>query len=252
MLPPVALGLAVLIVLLSVGTIIWLYVRHFWTTAVVGHRGSYSPSFVQEKVMGKTTEPRKDTFAAFKEFSVLPIHVDEADSGVQLLTSTPLKSELLPLVPPVQSTLDSSCTSDIKLTIGLSPETETCDVDDCSVSQHGSTSASDSEDQSDASDSSAEYILEDETPHTRPTRGLVNPITAPQCNSLAMSCDVIKENEMSEEEIPGEKHITGTSRRNSHNETYRQYMESVLLKKRAEMFFGTSGAKFRKSCFETT
>lgn len=252
MLPPVALGFAVLIVLLSVGTIIWLYVRHFWTTAAEGHRGSYSPSFVQEKVLGKTTEPRKDTCAVFKEFSVLPVHVDEADSGVQLLTSTPLKDELLPLEPLVQSKLDSSCPSDIKVTIGLSPETETCDLDDCSVSQHASTSASDSEDQSDSSDSSAEYILEDETPRTASTRGLVNSITASQCNSVAMSCDVIEENEMSEEEMPGEKHITGTFRRNSHNETYRQYMESVLLKKRAEMFFGTSGAKFRKSCFETT
>uniref|UniRef100_V5HJ01 Putative secreted protein n=1 Tax=Ixodes ricinus TaxID=34613 RepID=V5HJ01_IXORI len=252
MLPPVALGLAVLIFLLSVGTIIWLYVRHFWTTAVVGHRGSYSPSFVQEKVLGKTAESRKDTCAAFKEFPLLPVHVDEADSGVQLLTSTPLKDELLPLEPPVQSKFDSSCPSDIKLTIGLSPETETCDVEYCSVSQHASPSASDSEDQSDSSDSSAEYILGDETPCTGSTRGLVNSITVPHCNSVAMSCDVIKEDEMFEGEMPGEAHITGTFRRNSHDETYRQYMESVLLKKRAEMFFGTSGAKFRKSCFETT
>ncbi|CAN7989357.1 unnamed protein product [Ixodes hexagonus] len=259
MLPPVALALAVLVFLLSVGTIIWLYVRHFRKTAFENHIGSYSPSFVQREVLGETTGERQRTCAALEEFRVLPYHVDEADSGVQLLSSTPRKvdellrltrsEDALPPELPEQCELPSDIKSTTEVTDDLALTSlvdfvsdEHCDIDDGSISQQASTSPSDTEGQSDSSSgSSAEYVFEE-----------VSPIRASQRDSVAVNCDVIKEDDESEEERSDEKeHIKGSFSRNCHDETYRQYKESVLLKRRAEMYFGASGTKFRKSCFDT-
>lgn len=100
MLPTVAWVLAVAVFLLSVGTIFWLYLRLIRQTEWDDHKGSYEPSKMEEKIMGRSLRrPSAKTVAKAsdevdsKDVEAGEEPIDGEDSSVTLLSITPREVE---------------------------------------------------------------------------------------------------------------------------------------------------------------
>lgn len=100
MLPTVALVLAVAVFLLSVGTISWLYLRLIRQTEWDDHKGSYQPSKMEEKILGRSlrrlsakTEVKASDEVDSKDVEAGEKPIDEEDSSVTLLSITPRELE---------------------------------------------------------------------------------------------------------------------------------------------------------------
>lgn len=100
MLPTVALVLAVAVFLLSVGTISWLYLRLIRQTEWEDHKGSYEPSKMEEKILGRSlrrlsakTEAKASDEVDFKDVEAGEEPIDGEDSSVTLLSITPREVE---------------------------------------------------------------------------------------------------------------------------------------------------------------
>lgn len=95
MLPIVAVLLAVAVFLLSAGTLTWLYFRLIREMSREDRKGSYKPYKVEEIVLGKSARLMNGStnVSAFDETDAEAVGESAADSGVILLSVTPLMPE---------------------------------------------------------------------------------------------------------------------------------------------------------------